>query len=944
MSQPMRFLLALIACCSLASATFAQGVTVEGTIVEASDQSPLISVNVILTSKADSTKFKGTVTGLRGEFYFGGMTPGTYVLRATYIGYKTLEMQIEVSGQSKVLGNLPMEVEATVLQGVTVEGQAVRVEQIGDTTQFNAGAYKVNKDATIEDLVTKMPGITVENGTVKARGENVQKVTVDGRDFFGDDATLALRNMPAEIVDKIQVFDRLSDQAQFTGFDDGNSVRTLNIVTRNGRSNGQFGKIYAGYGTDDRYIGGGNVNLFKGDRRVSIIGMANNINQQNFATEDLLGVTGQQSRGGGGRGGFSGGGRGGPGGGGGFRGGGNVNDFLVGQQNGITATQALGLNYSDNWGQKIKVSGSYFFNRSANDNSSDLSRSYFSDEGLSQQYFENSNNESTNFNHRLNARLEYSIDSSNTIILTPRISFQNNDYYSLNSGFNTLSNGDLLSETQNNRSSENKGYSFSNSLLYRHRFSKQGRTISLNFRTDLNDRNGNTGLYAINTYYDIMDTTQLIDQRSDPTSNGRTLAASLNYTEPIGKTGQLQLTYNPSQTKSDAEKSTFSRDIITGDYSLQDTALSNVYTNTYTTQRGGVSYRLRGEKWNFSVGVDFQDAQLKGDQTFPYSEEVNRSFTNWLPNAMYNYRFSRTSNLRIMYRSNTNAPSISQLQEVIDNSNPLLLSTGNPDLRQSYGQTLIIRYGKSNPENARSFYAFIYGGITNDNIANATILASRDTLLASGVVLNKGSQLTLPVNIDGYWNLRSFLTYGLPVSWLKSNLNLNAGISYSLAPGLINGEQNEAETYNYSGGLVLSSNISEKIDFTLSYTANYNVVNNSIQPQLDNNYYYHNAGARLNWIFAKSFVFNTSIDQTFYSGLTDGFNQDYWLWNAGVGYKFLKNQAGELKFSAFDILNNNNSVARTVTETYIEDTTSQVLRRYYLLTFTYTMRNFNAGK
>ncbi len=252
-----------------------------------------------------------------------------------------------------------------------------------------------------------MPGVTVDkNGTVTAQGETVKKVTVDGRDFFGDDATATLRNLPAEVIDKIQVFDKLSDQAQLTGFDDGNTTKSINIVTKKDMRSGNFGRLFAGYGTDDRYSAGGNVSFFNNARRISLIGLTNNVNQQNFSSQDLLGVTSTGNRGGGGQ-------RGG-GGGGNFRGG--SNNFTVGQQNGIAKTNAFGINYSDAWGKKVDVTGSYFFNNSNTSNNQSVSQQNIITKDSSTYYDENTLSDNKNYNHRVNFRLTYRIDSSNTII------------------------------------------------------------------------------------------------------------------------------------------------------------------------------------------------------------------------------------------------------------------------------------------------------------------------------------------------------------------------------------------------------------------------------------------------------------------------------------------------------------------------------------------------
>ncbi len=912
-----------------AFAVQAQNYSLSGKILDQAGVDPLIGVNVVLLKAADSTQVVGTTTDLEGNFQFPNLASGAYLLRATYVGYQTLQQAVSIERADKTLENLIMDVAALQLEGVTVQGTQVRAQQKGDTTEYNAGAFKVNPDATMEDLVRKMPGVTVENGTVKAQGEDVKRVTIDGREFFGDDATMAMRNLPAQVIDKIQVFDRQSDQAQFTGFNDGNTEKALNIITRGGTKKIEFGKFYAGYGTDERYSVGGNYNLFNGDTKISIVGLSNNVNQQNFSSQDLLGV----SNSGGGRGGFGG------------RGGGAAGNFLVGQQDGINKTNSIGINYADNWGKKLKITGSYFFNNSVNNTQSLSERETFLQEGGSQFYTENSTSERNNYNHRVNFRLEYTIDSSNSLIFTPRLSFQNNRSSSFETGLTSLSDNVKLSDITNDRNSTNEGYNFNNDLLWRHRFAKNGRTFSMNINTSVNDRTGNSDQYALSQFYEnnAVDSTELVDQITNSASDGYTLSSNLNYTEPIGKSSQLQFTYNPSYSQSNSEKITNGKDENTGEYTDVNTILSNRFDNETTTQRGGLSYRVRMKNTNFNVGLNYQNVLLSSLQSFPNTLTVEQSFNNLLPNAMFEYRPSRTENFRLFYRSSTNTPSISQLQNVIDNSNPLRLSAGNPNLQQQVSHFLVARYNRTNTQKASTFFALISANVADNYITNSTFTAFRDTLLQEGVTLRRGSQLTQPVNLNGYWNIRSFLTYGVPVKLLKSNLNLNGGLTYTNAPGLINNTINTSNTYNVSGGLVLSSNINESLDFTIAYNANYNIVENTLQASLNNNYYYQNSSFRINWLPTKKLVLNSDLTHSLYTGLGEDFNQSFLLWNAGIGYKFLKNNAGEIRLNAFDLLKQNNSVTTTVAETYIENNLTNVLTRYFMLTFTYNLRNFTGG-
>jgi hypothetical protein len=929
-------------------ALLAQGVTVRGTVVDAKTGEAQVGARVSLLNLADSTR-RGGMTDTLGRFALSGVQTGSYTLSVSYLGSSGLERSITVDTADLDLGVVRITDDPTLLREILVQEEQLRVQQLGDTTQYNADAYKTQQNASAEDLVTKMPGITVENGVVKAQGEDVRKVTVDGQEFFGEDATASLRNLPAEIIDKVQVFDQLSDQAQFTGFDDGQTQKTINIVTKTGRANGQFGKVYAGYGTDDRYIAGGSVNFFDGKRRVSLIGLANNVNQQNFSSEDLLGVLGSGGREGGQRGGQGGGGdrgnRGERGGRDGGRqgGGGQAGDYLTGQQNGINAASSLGINYSDQWGDRFKINGSYFFNKADNTTRSVLERTYFLSEETGTLYDETQDGGNLNFNHRLNLRLEYEIDSSNSLSFRPRISFQDNTASSRFFGQSTVDNGEAVSRTSNDFTSGNFGYTLSGNLLYRHKFVRPGRTISLNLGGGANDRNGDTRLQSESVYLNGIDTTSVLDQFSENASDGYNLSANLAYTEPLGRNGSLQVSYNPSFNHNRADQLTNAFDEATGDFTRFDPLQSSRFANDVTTHRGGLSYRLRSEKSNFSVGLNYQNVFMTSVQTFPTDLSVGRSYNNLLPTVSYNYRPSKSRSLRLDYRTSTNVPSVRQLQNVLNNDNPLLLSIGNPDLLQPYTHSLGGRLNLNNPDRATSFMAFLNGRYTDNYIANSTTIAASDTVLFGTITLLPGAQLTRPVNLPGYWTLRSFFTYGLPVKAVKSNLNLNAGYNFSRSPSLINGQTNRASAHGITGGLVWSSNISEKLDFSVSYNAGYNVVENTLRAELDNTYFSHLAGLRVDWQFWKGLFVNTALTQNLYDGLQSGIDQDFTLWNAAIGYRFLKNDGLEIKLSAFDLLGQNNSVFRSVTDTYIEDLETEVLSRYFMLTATYNLRNFRVG-
>jgi hypothetical protein len=916
---------------SLSANIHAQNLKLTGTVRDGKDNSALASAAVSIASVKDTDNLTGTFTDANGVFEFDNLSRGTYLIKVTYLGYEHLVRYFRMDSAVKNIGVLKIMPSSEMLKTVTVEAKAVHVEQKNDTTEYNAATYKTNPDATAEDLLNKMPGISSSNGTVTAHGETVGKVLVDGKEFFGDDATAAVKNLPADIIDKVQVFDRMSDQSSFTGFDDGNTTKTINITTKRGRNMGVFGKLYAGYGylNDSRYSAGGNINWFSGDRRISVIGMSNDINQQNFASQDLLGVSG----GGGGRGGGRGGGGGGA----------ALSNFQVGQQGGISTTHSVGLNYIDVWGKKkkVKVAASYFFNQTDNNTTTGLNRQYYYSHEASSLYNENDSSRSTNRNHRINVRIEYTIDSNNSLIFTPKFSYQQNtSYYGL--AGQTMLNSNEQSHTASQQNAYNSGYSISGDILFQHKFPKKFQTFSVDIGTSINNKqgNGNQNSYS---YYDTTNTTVPLDQQYLSYNRSYNINANLALTEPVGANSMLQLNYTPSYTWNKSDQETDTLNHVTNNYSLLDTILSDKYNNTYFTQRAGISYRYRNPNLNVSIGANGQEAILNGTNVFPYSYSTTRSFYSVLPNFMLNYKFKNKSSLRIFYRTSTSAPSISQLQSVINNSNPLLLSTGNPNLNQSYTNTMNIRFGFANGPKGQSLFAFASVSNTIGNVASSTIIASQDTLIDHTVLLHRGSQFTLPVNINGYWSSNILLTYGVAISKIKCNLNLTAGFNYNHTPGLVNNAQTISNTYIPTGGFVLSSNISEKIDFTIGYTGAYNVIKNSIQTSTNNNYFNHTANAKFNWMFYKGFVFNTSLQNTFYESGSQGFNQNIFLWNLALGYKFLKDKSLDIRASVNDVLNQNSGISRTVSQTYIEDDRNLVLKRYMLLTVTWTLKYFKGG-
>ncbi len=918
--------------------SFAQKSTIKGTVTDGN--SPLVGARIMLMSIPDTSNKKFIITDEKGAYLFTDVKLGMYILRVNYLGFQNAMKRINLNQDPNPTLNIILKPKADQIREVTVSDKAIAAVQKGDTSTYNANAFKTNPDATAEELLTKMPGVVVTDGKMQAQGEEVKKILVDGKPFFGDDPNAVLKNLPAEVIEKIEVFDKKSDQAQFTGFDDGNSQKTINIITKPSFRNGTFGRVFAGANTNDLYKVGFNLNQFKDKRRFTLLYQSNNLNEQNFASEDLLGVVGtnaSNNRGGGG-----GGMRGGMPGGGGMRGsmgGGNdASQFLVNSKNGINTTHAVGINYSDKWGKKIEVSGSYFYNYTDNSSISNTLRDYITGSDKKLQYLEDNISTSQNQNHRFNFKLDYKIDTFNSISFTPRLSYQLNDGISSIISKNNQDNS-ITSESVNLQTSNLTASNISLPVLYRRGFEKKGRTLSLNITPTYTNQGGSS--FLNNKYNSITDITynDSIDQKAVLDKSGWAVNSNVTYTEPLDSNHAVIVSYNLNRSYTNSDKSTNAWSTTNNAYSDFDTSLSNTFKSTYTTQSLGLGWRYQKQKLMLMLNANVQRANLNNDQKFPTTYNLERNFNSILPSAMLMYRIDMKRNLRMFYRSSNNAPSVDQLQEVLNNTNSSQLSIGNANLKQDFSNFFVVRYSSVNTAKSTSFFAFVRTSFTNNYIGNNSFVATSDTVY-NGIPMVAGARLTSPVNLNGYYNISSMVSYGMPINRIKSNLNfnLNAGVSHT--PSIVNNVTNNALSPTYGLGIVWSSNISKMWDFTVSSQTNYTEQFNSVQTSSNTSYVNQQSKFKINIMPWKGFVFTSEITHQLYEGVSDNFSQNYALWNAGVGYKFMKKDAAEVRITAFDLLNQNQTISRNFTETYTENVYTNILNQYYLLNFSYKFSSF----
>ena len=936
-----------------AAAAFAQRGGVTATVVDADTGESVVGAVLTLTPVKTPEKKQYFTSAFKGAVSIPSLAYGEYSLSGAFLGYNNLDTTFRVSASKVSLGLLKLK-PGVQIETVVKEAKALRTSQKGDTVSYNAGAFKVVADADVEGLLKKMPGITVTDGTVEAQGETVKKVFVDGKEFFGEDVTTAIKSLPAEAVDRVEVYNKLSDAAEFSGMDDGEGYKALNIVTRPGMRQGQFGKLYAGFGydadteTEDKfkYIAGGNANVFSGDSRISFIGLFNNVNQQNFSFEDILGVSG----GGGGR-----------------RGG--MGNYMVRPQSGVASVNAIGVNYSDTWGKRNQVTfqGSYFFNNTNTENRSTVEK-WYEAPMIPDTLSTNGYSDTKGYNHRFNARLEWKISENQNLMIRPRFSYQSNDPWSRTTGWQygaPADGGSGYSRTDNFSDALRHGYNVGTSAVYRAKLGKNGRTITLDgsFSYSDNTNNSNSWSNILATQpdrpavdpetgvWDPANYTELRYLRNLAPSSSYSLRGSFTYTEPVAKYAQVSLQYRISYNSQERDKRSFVTDDDTFTGGVLNPLLSNSYESGYLTQSVGPGFRFSKERNTFIANVYYQRSALDGQIVRDDAEKIKHAYNNVTYFMMGQLNINRENSLRLFVSSYTDSPSITDLQSVYDVSDAQNISHGNPNLKPTYSHRVNFHYTNSNVEKGRTFMWMFSMNTTLDYTAQHLVQRPGDITI-DGQAYSPNFYSTTE-NLDGYWQLRTHLSYGLPIGFLKSNFNVMAGVIYTKTPSMLGGtvdaatgmisggERNDTKNMGYDFRAVLGSNISENVDFTLSWNGTYNEATNSLNADKSKNRYFnHTAQGNLKVVFPLGFTFTASAAYSQYIGFTNDYSEDYLLCNVWLGKKVFKNKRGEVMVGVNDLFNQNRAFSRSTGSGYTQNSTNSVIGRYYMVQFNYNLRRF----
>jgi hypothetical protein len=884
-------------------------VEVKGKVIEQGGNIPVEQATIRLLNAKDSALVTGVISGNEGIFSIRNVKVGNYVLQASYIGYESVFQALKVSARDKIIdvGTVEMREDAVLLKEAVVTAKAVEVTVRNDTVEYNADSYKVAEGSVLEDLLKKMPGVEVDtDGKVTVNGKEIKKIMVDGKEFFSDDPKVASKNLPAKMVDKVQVLDKKSDMAMMTGFDDGDEEAVINLTVKPGMKQGWFGNAFAGAGSKERYEGNFMVNRFINNDQFSIMGGLNNTNNMGFTDLASTMFSGM----GGGRRGFGG----------------------FGAGNGITSSGNIGSNFSKEFSPALVIGGNARYSHSDNLAEAKSNTQNILPGDSTSYDFSKSTSNTVSDNFGINLRMEWKPDTLTQIIFQPDVSYsrthseETEESHSLNGQMDTVNRANSYSL------SDGEGYNASARLEFSRKLNSQGRVLSGSLSGGYNDSYSN-GLNASTTHYSLYgDSSDVIDQKVRYDNRGYNYRIYASWVEPLGHNNFLQATYRLTQSQREALKYSYNNDGA-GQYSELDSTYSKSTRNSSTEQRASLAFKAVRGKYNYTVGFNI-DPSHSTTETFVGDNvlySMSRDVMNYSPTAQLNYRFDSRSNLRVDYDGRTSQPTMTQLQPVADVSDPLNTTIGNPELKPTYTNNMRLRFQKFVPENQTAFMIFADGNYIINNIVNK-----------STYDMNTGKRATTYENVDGNYNGNVRVIFNSPLKNKKFSINSMTWAMYSNSNGFINDSKNtsKALTLSERAGINYRSSL---FDFGLNGNIRYNQTKNTLQGQNDLNTFNYGGGASTTIYLPLHFQIESDINYSTNSGYTDGYEQKELLWNASASKSFLKNNAGTLRLKIYDILQQRSNISYSASASTIRYSEYNTLSSYFMLHFIYRFSIFKGG-
>ncbi len=904
----MKKLITLVFACILHFG--AEGQTLKGQ-VKGQDGAFLVNSTVMLLDTKDSTMLSFAKTKENGHFEIRSAAKEEALLQVTYVGYEKFLRFIVLTGGDQNLGIITLDSASKELAELVVKGEKAAVEVKKDTIEFNAGSFKVQENAMAEELLKRMPGMEVDNeGGVTSQGKSVTRVLVEGKEFFGRDPKMATKNIPANAIDKVQVFDKKSDRAEFTGIDDGEEETTINFVLKEDKKNLGFGRITVGGGADAnkdaRYNVGGTYSSFKNGNQLSFVGNANNVNEMSFSNSgfSMAGI----GRGGGG---IS------------FGGGG-----IGGARSGLMKNISGGINFNNKLNTKTELNGSYSYTNS---------NTFVTRDGTSQSVIgdiettgaSRSEQDSDSESHRLNVTLNSKLNAQNSIRWTNRVDYRTNGSHSLSASEEYLkSTQQLRNSTNRLNSSEGNSIGFTSQALYQKAFAKRGRTFTTNLTFGLNNNESDGTQVSTNGLFDseINDVVYTpLNQINNQLSNQLSLGAEVSYTEPLSSTNFLEFNYSFQKVNNDLDKKVFN---VSETGNTLDSSLSNKYMNDYFYNRGGISYRVNYEKWNANVGAAIQDSRLVGDLILR-NELIKKRFTNPVFNGRLRYSFTGSKSMDLSYNTNISEPSMTQLSPVPDNSNPLNIYVGNPELKPKYAQRLNLNFRDFNQLTFTSFFVTAGINYTTDNITDSVTYNSETF-----------AQIRKPVNYGNNLSFNGVAHYGFRIRPISTRFSLTSMFNVGRSQTLINNVDNITNSFTNSNTVRADVSPGDNFNLGVSARVSFNNTTYSQNTQLNPNYVNQGYTADLDWRIPQAVNFTSSMNYSIYRYATSDVVQRVPVWNAALYRSILKNKRGEIRLSVNDILGKNQVISQSASGNTFSEQSTNALGRYVLATFTY---NINGG-